>query len=641
MSPDFQQTLAYEQGVTLVQASLTQRSVARKAEYLDRAQAEYERFCQQHPDHALRLSADAQLGKILIERARMELQQADRTGLEASQREQIVQRARDLFDRARQVFEDNQARIRIQLEQIPKALAEQRDAALIKERERLRAEYVEAQFVAAMIHFEQAQTFTAGSDEGRQALEAAEQAFGVVAEKYRRRVAGLSAVLFQGRCRQALGDIQAALGFYEELLTLPNDEPALRLLKTKALSGAIDCWLHPDVQQTELAIERAEAWLQQRRPDEQEDADWLTLQLRLAQAYLQQANSDTSTRDKSRLLADARRLAVEVAKQPGATQQQAQELLTQFGSTTTLPTSQVEVTTFAEALGAGQEVLSQRQVAAGTVSLLSRRIPQISDAAQRQEAEARLQAAQQQLRESDQKALQLFDRARLLADEETPLEQLNLVRFYLCSLHYYAGNYCEAAVLASFLSRHFPESAEGRRAGAVALASLVQLYGDGTSPLARSLTDRIRQTAEDLARRFPGQPEAEDALGTLVTLAVQAGRVEEAEQFLERLAGRFAEARSGRTGDRTGAVEPILRVTHRQRQRSDDRSAGLPAPACSGAADARSAAQPARAPDAGRWWQQPSRWRSMPCRPGSPRAPWNCWSIRRTVLRCWPHVTIG
>jgi tetratricopeptide (TPR) repeat protein len=235
------------------------------------------------------------------------------------------------------------------------------------------------------------------------------------------------------------------------------------------------------------------------------------------------------------LLTDARRMAVDVAKRPGATQRRAQELLAQLGHTTTLQTSQVEVTTFAEALTAGQESLAQRRVAAGTVSLLSRRIPQITDAQQRQEMEDRLKTAQQQLQKSDQKALRLFEQARLLADEETPLEQLNLVRFYLCSLHYYAANYCEAAVLASFLSRHFPESVEGRRAGAVALASLVKLYGDGTSPLADSLTKRIRQTAEDLARRFPGQPEAEDALVTLVTLSVQAGHADQAQEYLQQL----------------------------------------------------------------------------------------------------------
>ncbi len=394
---------------------------------------------------------------------------------------------------------------------------------------------MEAQFLTALILFEWAHTFPSESSEAEQQLQRAEEAFGVVADKYRRRVAGLSAVLFQGRCRQDRGDVRGALGFFEELLTLPDDEPSLRSLKTKALCHAMDCWLHPELQQVEQAIAQGQQRLERQRPDEQDDPDWLTLRLRLAEAYLQLASSDAGARDRSRLQADARRLAVEVAKYPGESQKAAQELLAESGQAITLPTSQVQATTFAEALQAGQEILEQRQVAAGTIALLGDRLSHITDPDQRKEAENRLRTAREQLEQSDQKALQIFDQARLLADDETPLEQLNLVRFYLCTLHYYAKNYGDSAVLAGFLSRHFPDSAEGRRAGSVALASLVQLYGDGSLPAATSLTQQIRRTAEDLARRYAGQPEAEDALGTLVTLSIQDGHFDEAEQYLAQL----------------------------------------------------------------------------------------------------------
>ncbi len=259
ISPQLQQTLAYEQGVTLVQAALGQRQLGRKAEYLDRAQAEFERFRTQQSDHPLLLSANGQLGKILLERARILCLQAERPGLEATKHGELVQQARDLFGRAREVFQQSQAQLASRLEQIPKALSAERDAELIKQRDQLRAEYVEAQFVAAMIGFDQAQTFPPDSEQARQGLQEAEKAFGVVAEKYRRRVAGLSAVLFQGRCRRQLGDPKGALSFYEELLELGDDEPALRSLKTKALCQAMDCWLHSDLKQPAVAIEKAES----------------------------------------------------------------------------------------------------------------------------------------------------------------------------------------------------------------------------------------------------------------------------------------------------------------------------------------------------------------------------------------------
>ena len=137
-SPEFRQILPYEQGVTLIQAALAQRQLSQKLVYLDRAQSEFERFREQQPDHPLRLSADVQLGRLLVERARLELLRAERPGVGPNEREQIVQRSRDLFDEAHAVFQQNQAKIRTRLEQFPAGLGAERDADRIRERDQLR-----------------------------------------------------------------------------------------------------------------------------------------------------------------------------------------------------------------------------------------------------------------------------------------------------------------------------------------------------------------------------------------------------------------------------------------------------------------------------------------------------------------------
>ena len=534
ISAELRQTIAYEKGVTLVSAALAQRQLAGKERYLDEAQAAFEKFRKTAPDHSLALSSNGQLGNILVERARLKLLRAGRPLVPPEQQEILKKDARLIFDQAVEVFYENRDSIRARLEEFPKALDPERDSEKIAERDRLRAEYVQAQFVAAMIQYERAQTFNPSSKDFRNGIEEAGKLFGVVAQKYRRRLAGLSAVLFQGRCRQALSDPKGALSFYEDLLTLPEGEPALRPLQTKALRGAIECWLDEKVNQKKLAIEQAEKWIEKQRPNERGNADWLAIKLRLAQAYREQSKEERG-RTRTAMVADARRLAVDVAKQTSEFQTEAQEMLTSFGIAKETPKESQQVDDFGAALAAAKEAVSQRKLAASTISLLRGRLPQVSDPKNREEIENRLAEAEIQLKSTEEQALALFDRARLLADEEVSVEDMNTVRYYLCTLYYYQGDYLSAAVLGDFLARRFPATAEGRRAASVALASLVKLYGDGKGPNAEELTKRIKEMADYIATRWQGQPDAAEALSTLVTLAVNTGRPDDAKQYLEMI----------------------------------------------------------------------------------------------------------
>ena len=536
LSAETQTTLRYEKGTTLVSAALAQRQLAGKERYLDQAQAEFEAFVKKAPQHALSLAANGKLGDILVERARIRLTQADRPSAGPEQQAALRKGARDLFRRANTIFVSNRKKIRKRLEAFPKALDPEKDEAEIKLRDQLRSDYVQAQFVSAMVLFEKAQTYPPESKKRKSGLKEAEEAFGVVATKYRRRLAGLSAVLFQARCRDQSSDPKGALTYYKDLLDLPDNETALRALKTKALAGAMACWLNPDVNQPQEAIKRSKSWLAQERPDERQNPDWLRVKILLAKSYIAEAE-DKKGRSKTDLLSDARRLAIEVAKQKGVTQPQAQELLAQLGAPSKDKTTVAsEFTNFDAAFEAAKKALNERQLAVGTITLLQRRLPQIKDPENRKEVEARLAESKQQLTDGEDRSLALFQQAYQLADSEVPVEDLNTVRYYLCTLHYYQGNYYSAAVLGDFLARRFPASAEGRRAASVALASLVKLYGDGSDPIAHQLSDRIVDCADFIATRWSGQPEASDALSTLVTLAVQSGDLDQAEKYLQQIA---------------------------------------------------------------------------------------------------------
>jgi hypothetical protein len=534
--PEYRELLDFHRGEVLVKAALNQRNLTSKQALLDQAQMMFDRFVSQHPDHASALTANAQLGSIQIERARILLTQATLSSTAPERRETLREESRRLFAQAAKTFDQNKAQLRSRLEALPKTISPEEEPDKFAEREQFRRDYVQAQVVTAMLLYEQAQSYDTDSPQRRDLLVKAEQGFAAIAEKYRSRLGGLSALLFQGRCQQQLGEHRKALAIFEDLLSLPEGEPELRPLVIRALRGAMECWLTPEINQLEAARQQAENWLAKQRSDERSDNDWLAVRYLLADTYQRLAASDDAGRDKASWLREARSLAIDVAKYRSEWQDAAQELLSRLGHVTQpVAATTTAVATFAEGLAAAQEALSQRQVAAQTAALLDQRLSESAAGNNREELTRLLEDARGQMQQAETSALEYLRQTQTMITDETPIEQVNQIRYYLCTLYYYREDFFSAAVLAEFLSARFPSTEEGRRAAAVALASLIRLYGDGKRPSAAALRQRMTRSAERIAAQWKGQPEADDALATLVSLAVADGQTDQAMAYLQQM----------------------------------------------------------------------------------------------------------
>ena len=524
--------IGFQRGEVLVRLAVGQRVASRKLDFLNQAQQSFTKFIADSPDHLRTPSAVAQLGSIQLERARILVQQAKDESLEDGERADRRKQARGLFDRATKTFRQNQADLRARLEALPDKISQSKDSELYEERRRLRKEYVQAQVVLAMIPFEQSASYAPDSPRRRKLLGTAEQAFKEVSEKRRRQLAGVQAVYYRGRCRQELGDVRGALSFFEDLLlTLEDNEPLVRPWKTRALRGAMECWLDDDFKQYEAARQRAEAWISTQRPLERSDEDWLVVKLLLARTYLAIVGGGQAGGAAPELKRSARRLAIEVARYRGSSQAAAERLLADLGhapagdEAANSENTQVAVAkTFGEAYDAARERLSQRQLLAQEVERLKLK-----------GTAAEFEQSQQKLTRLDASTIELLRHAMALADNETPVDQINQVRYFLCTLCYYSQDYYSAVVLADFLSSRYPSSEEGRRAISVALASLAQLYDGGNRAWSPAIAVHMRRTAERIVNQWAGQPEADEALATLATLAIRSGEMERAEETLRQI----------------------------------------------------------------------------------------------------------
>jgi len=133
-----------------------------------------------------------------------------------------------------------------------------------------------------------------------------------------------------------------------------------------------------------------------------------------------------------------------------------------------------------------------------------------------------------------QKALSLFERAAELATEDNR-DDLNSVRYYLAYLYYTQQRYRRAAVLAGFVAVRFPDSVAAPECANVALAARQRLYQAAALEERQVQSNQIARLAELMISKWPGQPQAESALSTLLDLTVQKGDLQQAAEYLNRI----------------------------------------------------------------------------------------------------------
>ncbi|HJN07174.1 MAG TPA: hypothetical protein QF564_00665 [Pirellulaceae bacterium] len=532
---ELKESLLYEKGVTLVEASREQGDPGLREKALNDAQQLLNQFVGQRPDHAKANAARSQLGNLIVERARMKVEDAKKT----DNKQKLLAEASRLYEEGFQVFKALQESVKAQLDPIPKVLdkRDKQQAKMAELRLQLRADYLQTLLLAAAIREESADAVPAKDPKHAELLNDAATQYADIYTKYRSRLAGLYARMYQGRCNQKLGKFRDALGYFSELLDQPDEPEAFRKLKTLTMKLAMECWLHESEKKFMEAIKRGSSWIAKSRPTEDREPDWLYLRYVLAKAYQMQAvdasvKGETATANRSR--SDARKLAQFVSRFTSDYQKDAQQLVAELGGPDRTG-EKVIPTTFAEAKNAGKEALDSIPPATLVVTKIPARIAAEKDATVKAELQKQLDAAKQTLATAQDDAMGYFRDALRLADDDTSNEEITVVRYFLCYLYYTRKDFFDAGLMGEFISHRYPGSAGARPCAQIALASYLTLYDENQSEDKSFEISRIVSIAEYTVAKWPDQPEAADALNTLIRFAIDAGELDRAEDFLAKL----------------------------------------------------------------------------------------------------------
>ncbi|MDB4695010.1 hypothetical protein OAF47_00920 [bacterium] len=532
---DMRDVLGFETALTLVDASRASGELAERYGMLNEAQTLLRKFIDTHGSHPRMYAARSQLGNLIVERARIKVGEAKTGNAEALKNE-----ARKLYDQAFKECGLLEAAVTKELDLIPKVLnvKDREEAKLAERRKQLRADNLQTELLAAAILEESADTVAPGSKARTDYLVEAASLYDAIYKKYRSRLAGLYARMYQGRCNHRLGRTKDALGYYGELLDQPSAPEPFWNLKTKTLRLAMDSWLDPQQRKYVEAIKQASGWVDAAPRSAQRSPDLLAIRLSLALAQQMQAEEyeNRQSRDVATIrnsYQDALKNARFVAAEEGELQDQAMELVLALGGRVKADPN-AEPETFAEAQKAGKKSLDEMGVAGQNVARLQALVRRAKPADQA-DALQQLKNAQMKLSMLQVGALDSYRLAMQLADRETPPSELNLVRYFVCYLYYLTEQYHEAAVIGDFVSRRYSQSAGAKQCAKIALACYLKMLEVADDAGNAFEIQRIVDTTRWIAEQWEGTPESQESLATVVPILVNADALVTASEFAQLL----------------------------------------------------------------------------------------------------------
>ncbi len=543
---EFKNTLLYERGVTLVQSAKEQRDPKLREKAYDDGQQALQKFISANGTHILVLSARSQLGNVVVERARQKMKRSEKAP--AAEKSTLMTEARGLYNEALKVFEELSKEIGEKLKAYPAAIDEKREAKKHEEREQYRKDYLQAQLLSAATREELAETYQAGQKERTEALETAAKEYGEIYDKYRTRLAGLYARMYQGRCLQKIGKHRDALGYFNELLANPDNPEPFRVMRIKVTELAIDSWLD---QKLYLEIvdknkeKRPMQLVDSARPAEDKSSEFMGMRIGIAKAmklYSDELKAkDAKDPNIRKLMADGGKLVRYVAKFPGEHQETAKKMMADFGPVEDAgaPQGRQEAKTFADARKFGKEAVEEMQAANLLVKDLPERMKAVKDQAERTAMKKQIEDAQKESTRAKEDAVYYLKLAMRLTNSETDIVDVNLVRYLLCYLSYINNEFYEAAVMGEFLARRYPDSQGARQCAKIAMASYIKLYAEKDPKNPDEKKDFEAQQVIGICKyiiaKWPTEPEAAEASNTLIPFMIKEKRLAEAQQFLEQI----------------------------------------------------------------------------------------------------------
>ncbi len=538
VSAEFRRILPLERAETLIKSTSMLRNIDEWEARLDEAQKLLGQAAQWSDSPDLQSRALRYQGNLLYRRARVYLNRAEDDRLTESEREPLVNQARELLEQSRQTYATAQ---QVVADLIRNYRIDPDDPESESRLRQYRSTFTKIRIQQPLIDELLADTYPAGSEKQRELLTRAAAGYAELWDKYYRYAAGLDSCLFAARTYYKLGDYNRAISYVQEILSL-SDSTALRNLKRSALVLAADIWSKTDPYPVDEVIANFEPYVARLNRVEQRHPDWQRVQLELARALytkaqqLQESDPGGNTGRIKNLNRDAARLIKALARMPGDLRDEAQKLAEQWNlATTVVETDTSTIESFVDARQKGIDLVVEVESQLADVEALRRQLALATSEEDKSRLQAELDDAVEELRALAGQALEVFELALKLVDDGTVREDINNVRYLQAVCHFAIGNYFETAVIGEFLLEKYPNVNGTRQAAGLVIKALARLHDQIRESFQPYVRTRLEQVSQRVLERWPGSSEAIDAASTLARLAMADSDLAAAESYLKMI----------------------------------------------------------------------------------------------------------
>ena len=171
----------------------------------------------------------------------------------------------------------------------PKFIDPKADPELFGERRLAETRYLQSQLQRAACPLLVSQLVD--GEERTQNLKEALEQYEQVHKRYRSQIGGLHARVQMGRCLQELGEVNKALGIYQEVLGHPARSPSLIALQDSAQHQQLRCFNGESRKDYVLVVNKATAWIQNASEARRRSGDGPGIRWQLVRAHAALAGS--------------------------------------------------------------------------------------------------------------------------------------------------------------------------------------------------------------------------------------------------------------------------------------------------------------------------------------------------------------
>lgn len=527
---DVRATVDLEKAFIWMDRRATARRRDDQLQFADQARQSFEGFLSRHPRHERAAEAHSQLGRLLFDQGR-QLIWSGTSAANPTDRRKQTEEASELLLAARQSFGQARDQFKTRLDSQPFVDREDDEEAW-KNRRRTEARYLNAWLSLINCTYEEAMMAPADSRRRSGLLTSALEQFDQIQTYSRTSAAGLHARLMMGRCRQELGDISEALGYFDELRSQPSQDPYMQRLSRTAQYYRLMCLNHESRAEYSNVVTEATRWL---RAHDSEAATEAGLGILYEKAVAEEALArDEELDDEQRelrlrqTLADLEQVSAVVSPVQQQARQAAGRIRDELGEARRDPVK------FETAFDRGRELTGRLQKARAAVQ-------QAASDEERQQAE-------QELELLTSEAGRMFQLALRLRKPDSNVSAVAQARYLLSYVFLQQQKNHDAFVLARHVMRYHSNDAAETAADATEMAITAALrIRSAASEDDRSFgTSLVREICEEVIDGFPGSRAATQArmrLGRIYRELGEPRRAADAFLQVPEDDPRYAEAR--------------------------------------------------------------------------------------------------